>query len=198
MRRVAWQKLTGIDQDATRPCYQNAQVLRNPTEMPQINKLLQQGVGLSQRERTATRRACWRLRFNTVSPKPCSGCVCQPFCRPASALSCLPVQAQVRRKQEQAGRHVYELRKWLWPSFPRVAAARGGGEPEECLRTSFPCNALGLAERLKEARVQVSELQRLASGFTTTRMRDREPSDAPAFRAQRERVYRPFAAGLPG
>lgn len=64
------------------------------------------------------------------------------------------------------------------------------GNPESPFGRLFLASALGLTGRLDAAREQVAALQRIAPGFTIERMRAREPSDARAFRAQREHVYK--------
>ena len=72
------------------------------------------------------------------------------------------------------------------------------GNPHSAFGHLFLASALGLSGREEEGRQHVVELQRLQPGFTLAHMREREPSDAPAFRAQRERIYEGLRrAGMP-
>ncbi|WP_170181864.1 winged helix-turn-helix domain-containing tetratricopeptide repeat protein [Phreatobacter stygius] len=62
----------------------------------------------------------------------------------------------------------------------------------------FLASALARIGREAEARAAVANLLQLAPGFSLSRFRSLEPSDAPAFLAQRERVYDGLRrAGLP-
>jgi tetratricopeptide (TPR) repeat protein len=62
----------------------------------------------------------------------------------------------------------------------------------------FLAGALGAAGRIPEAQAQMAQLQQLRPGFTLGRFRSVEPSDAVAFRAQRERLYEGLRrAGMP-
>lgn len=62
----------------------------------------------------------------------------------------------------------------------------------------FLASALASVGATQPAREQVAQFQRLRPGFTLGEFRAREPSDAPAFRQQRERVYRGLLlAGMP-
>jgi tetratricopeptide (TPR) repeat protein len=62
----------------------------------------------------------------------------------------------------------------------------------------FYASALALAGREEEARAQMAEFQRLAPGFTLTRMKQLEPSEEPEFLAQRQRIYEGLRrAGMP-
>ena len=72
------------------------------------------------------------------------------------------------------------------------------GNPRSAFAHLFLASALGLSGRIPEAQQHAAEVQRLRPGFTLERMRAREPSDAPAFQAQRERVYEGLRrAGMP-
>jgi Tfp pilus assembly protein PilF len=72
------------------------------------------------------------------------------------------------------------------------------GNPKSAFARLFLASALGSAGRIAEAGLQVTQLQQLRPGFTLTQFRAAEPSDAPAFRAQRERVYEGLRrAGMP-
>jgi TolB-like protein/DNA-binding winged helix-turn-helix (wHTH) protein/cytochrome c-type biogenesis protein CcmH/NrfG len=62
----------------------------------------------------------------------------------------------------------------------------------------FLASALALSGREDDARVQLAELLRLRPEFTLSRFKAVEPSDVPAFRAQRERIYQGLRrAGVP-
>lgn len=62
----------------------------------------------------------------------------------------------------------------------------------------FLAGALGATGRIPEAKAQMEQLQLLRPGFTLGRFRSLEPSDAVAFRAQRERLYEGLRrAGMP-
>jgi tetratricopeptide (TPR) repeat protein len=62
----------------------------------------------------------------------------------------------------------------------------------------FYASALAVAGREDEARVQMAEFRKLAPDFTLARMKQVEPSDEPAFLAQRQRIYEGLRrAGLP-
>lgn len=62
----------------------------------------------------------------------------------------------------------------------------------------FLASALGASGRIAEAKAQMAQLQQLRPGFTLSRFRAAEPSDAVPFRAQRERVYEGLRrAGMP-
>jgi len=62
----------------------------------------------------------------------------------------------------------------------------------------FLASALGASGRISEACEQMAQLQQMRPGFTMSRFRAVEPSDAAAFRAQRERVYEGLRrAGMP-
>ena len=62
----------------------------------------------------------------------------------------------------------------------------------------FLASALASVGAAEPAREQLAQFQRLRPGFTLGEFRAREPSDAPAFRQQRERVYRGLLlAGMP-
>ena len=79
---------------------------------------------------------------------------------------------------------------WLTKSV-----ALSGNDPFTHL---FLASALALSDRKIEAEAQLAELLRLKPEFTLTRLKGLEPSDAPAFRAQRERIYAGLRlAGVP-
>jgi hypothetical protein len=62
----------------------------------------------------------------------------------------------------------------------------------------FLARALGVSGRVPEAQAQMAQLQQLRPGFTLSRFRAVEPSDAAPFRKQRERVYEGLRrAGMP-
>jgi adenylate cyclase len=62
----------------------------------------------------------------------------------------------------------------------------------------FLASALGLAGRESAARAEMAEFQRFNPGFTLSRFKPVEPSDRPAFLAQRQRVYQGLRqAGMP-
>jgi tetratricopeptide (TPR) repeat protein len=62
----------------------------------------------------------------------------------------------------------------------------------------YLAGALGVSGRIPEAQAQMAELQRVLPGVTLSRIRATEPSDAPAFRKQRERLYEGLRrAGMP-
>jgi len=72
------------------------------------------------------------------------------------------------------------------------------GNPKSAFGRLFLASALGAAGRVPEAQVQVAQLQQMRPGFTLSRFRNVEPSDAAAFRVQREHVYEGLRrAGLP-
>lgn len=72
------------------------------------------------------------------------------------------------------------------------------GNPNSPFGRLFLASAYGAAGRLDEARAQMAKFQELRPGFTLSRFRAVEPSDAPAFKAQRERVYEGLRrAGMP-
>jgi len=72
------------------------------------------------------------------------------------------------------------------------------GNPRSGFGHLFLASALGLSGRAEQGRQHVAELRRMHPEFTLARMREREPSDAPAFLAQRQRVYEGLRlAGLP-
>jgi DNA-binding winged helix-turn-helix (wHTH) protein/TolB-like protein/Tfp pilus assembly protein PilF len=71
-----------------------------------------------------------------------------------------------------------------WPSFT--------------LGQLFLASALAASGRIPEARAAVAQVRRLAPDLTISRFRSLEPSDAPAFLRQRERVYQGLrSAGMP-
>jgi adenylate cyclase len=62
----------------------------------------------------------------------------------------------------------------------------------------FLASALGVSGQIPEAQAQMAHFQQLRPGFTLSRFRAVELSDAPAFRKQRERVYEGLRrAGMP-
>jgi TolB-like protein len=61
--------------------------------------------------------------------------------------------------------------------------------PRDPFSRMFLASALGLSGREVEANTQIAELRGLIPGFTIGQFKAAEPSDAPAFRMQRERVY---------
>jgi tetratricopeptide (TPR) repeat protein len=62
----------------------------------------------------------------------------------------------------------------------------------------FLASALGLAGQEAAARAAIAEFRRLNPGFTLSRFKAVEPSDRPAFLAQRQRVYEGLRqAGMP-
>jgi TolB-like protein/DNA-binding winged helix-turn-helix (wHTH) protein/Tfp pilus assembly protein PilF len=62
----------------------------------------------------------------------------------------------------------------------------------------FLAAALGRVGRLEEARMRMVEFQQMRPGFTLSRFRAREPSESPAFKAQRQRLYEGLRlAGMP-
>jgi TolB-like protein/DNA-binding winged helix-turn-helix (wHTH) protein/tetratricopeptide (TPR) repeat protein len=70
--------------------------------------------------------------------------------------------------------------------------------PKSSFSRLFLASAYGAAGRLDEARAQMAKFQELRPGFTLSRFRAIEPSDAPAFKLQRERVYEGLRrAGMP-
>ena len=70
--------------------------------------------------------------------------------------------------------------------------------PRSVLAHLYLASAYGLTGATQAARDQVAHLHASLPGFTITRMREREPSDNPAYRAQREHVYEGLRrAGLP-
>lgn len=80
--------------------------------------------------------------------------------------------------------------QWLAPAVDK--------NPENPFGHLFLASALGLAGRTAEARAQIAKFQQLRPGFTLSRFREVEPSDAPLFRRQRQRVYEGLRrAGMP-
>jgi adenylate cyclase len=80
--------------------------------------------------------------------------------------------------------------QWLAPAVDK--------NPENPFGHLFLASALGLAGRTAEAQAQIAKFQQLRPGFTLSRFREVEPSDAPLFRRQRERVYDGLRrAGMP-
>jgi TolB-like protein/DNA-binding winged helix-turn-helix (wHTH) protein/Tfp pilus assembly protein PilF len=72
------------------------------------------------------------------------------------------------------------------------------GNPKSSFGRLFLASAYGASRRLDEARAQMAKFQELRPGFTLSRFRAIEPSDAPAFKLQRERVYEGLRrAGMP-
>lgn len=70
--------------------------------------------------------------------------------------------------------------------------------PRSVLAHLYLASAYGLTGATEAARTQVAHLQASMPGFTISRMREREPSDDPAYRAQREHLYDGLRrAGLP-
>lgn len=72
------------------------------------------------------------------------------------------------------------------------------GAPMSPFGRLFLASALALCDRIPEAQVQMAQFKQLRPGFTLSRFRAAEPSDAPAFRQQREHVYEGLRkAGMP-
>lgn len=72
------------------------------------------------------------------------------------------------------------------------------GHPASPFGRLFLASALGASGRIAEAKVQMAQLQQMRPGLTLGRFRAVEPSDAPAFLSQRERVYEGLRrAGMP-
>jgi TolB-like protein/DNA-binding winged helix-turn-helix (wHTH) protein/cytochrome c-type biogenesis protein CcmH/NrfG len=70
--------------------------------------------------------------------------------------------------------------------------------PTDAFARLFLASALALSGREDDARAQLAELLRLRPDFTLSRFKAVEPSDLPAFRAQRERIYEGLRrAGVP-
>jgi TolB-like protein/DNA-binding winged helix-turn-helix (wHTH) protein/thioredoxin-like negative regulator of GroEL len=70
--------------------------------------------------------------------------------------------------------------------------------PSDPLTHMFLASALALSGRPEEAKVQLADLLRLKPEFTLSHFKAVEPSDVPAFRAQRERIYEGLRrAGVP-
>jgi len=70
--------------------------------------------------------------------------------------------------------------------------------PASSFARLFLASALGTSGRIDEAQAHMAEFQRQRHGFTLGQFRAREPSDAPPFRRQRERVYEGLRrAGMP-
>ncbi len=77
--------------------------------------------------------------------------------------------------------HVDRAVEWLVRSVD--------SNPGSSFARLFLASALGGAGRIDEAQMQLAEFERLRPGFTLSQFRAREPSDAPSFLKQRERVY---------
>lgn len=72
------------------------------------------------------------------------------------------------------------------------------GKPRSAFGHLFLARALGVSGRIAEAQAQMAQLQQLRPGFTLSRFRAVEPSDAAPFRMQREHVYEGLRkAGMP-
>jgi len=70
--------------------------------------------------------------------------------------------------------------------------------PSNFFTHMFLASALALSGRESEAKAQLAELLRLKPEFTLSHFKAVEPSDVPAFRAQRERIYEGLRrAGVP-
>jgi adenylate cyclase len=70
--------------------------------------------------------------------------------------------------------------------------------PADPFARMFLASALALSSREAEAKVEMAALRRLQPEFTLSRFKALEPSDVPAFREQRERIYEGLRrAGLP-
>jgi TolB-like protein/DNA-binding winged helix-turn-helix (wHTH) protein/Tfp pilus assembly protein PilF len=100
----------------------------------------------------------------------------------------------------------------LWEMFQGVAYLHMGrddeaiellarsveGSPSSAFSHLFLASALGNAGHIDKAQAQISQLRQLHSNFTLARLHALEPSDAPMFRAQRQRVYDGLRrAGMP-
>jgi tetratricopeptide (TPR) repeat protein len=100
----------------------------------------------------------------------------------------------------------------MWQMFVGVANLHLGRDDEAIVwlrksvdlnpRSSFGhlflASALGLAGQEAAARAEMAEFRRLNPGFTLSRFKVVEPSDRPAFLAQRQRVYEGLRqAGMP-
>lgn len=123
--------------------------------------------------------------------------------RPAEALAPIERAMQLSPRDEQLAlwqtvRGVAHLHlgqdaaavEWLSRG---VQNSRGGA-----MAHLFLASAYGLSGRIPEAQQHLAASQRVRPGLTLSRFREVEPSDAPAFRAQRERVYEGLRrAGMP-
>lgn len=70
--------------------------------------------------------------------------------------------------------------------------------PRSVLAHLYLAGAYGLTGATQGAQAQAALLQASMPGFTITRMREREPSDHPVYRAQREHLYEGLRrAGIP-
>lgn len=71
-------------------------------------------------------------------------------------------------------------------------------QPRSAMAHLFLASALALSGKTVQAQAQIAEVQRRGQGWTVGQFRAVEPSDAPAFRAQRQRVYEGMRlAGMP-
>ena len=143
------------------------------------------------------------LNPNNVSALGFRGAALVMMGRPEEALAQIDQAMRLSPRDPQLA---------VWHMFAGVAHLHLGheGEAVEWLTRSvdaypaspfgrlFLASALGAAGRIDEARAQMAQLQKMRPGFTLSRFRAVEPSDAAAFLAQRERVYEGLRrAGMP-